>query len=357
MILRILSAFVFLFVTGFIFAGEREIPVRISVVKMAPVHEQLPLTGMITARRLSSLSSRVDAMVTVVLVNEGDLVKKGDILIKLDKVLADFDVQRAAAALEEAKARLQESIRQRDELGKLIKNQYLAKTSYETAISEVRIKDAIVKRLQAAYQRNIELADQHLIKAPFDGIISEKLVESGQWIKVGNTVLKLVDIENLRIEVSVPQRYFTEIQLNTPVTFFTDALRGKHIPAKITHIIPVADMTAHAFPVHIGIDNKDRQYTPGMSARVVFQLASEQAGQSVLLVPRDAIVKKSNQPDSVWIIENKQDTLRVHPVTVTTGRIVKDHVEILGNGLTPGQQIIIRGNEILKPGQKVRLVP
>lgn len=338
-------------------AEEREIPVRVSLVKNSPISEELPLTGMITARRVSSLSPRVDGHVTQVLVNEGDYVKKGDILIELDKVLAEYDVQSAAAAVQEAKAHLQESIRQRDELGKLIKNQYLAKTSYETAVSEVKIKDAIVKRLKAAYQRNMELAGQHHIKAPFDGVISEKMVESGQWIKVGNPVLELVDVDNLRVEVSVPQYYFSDIQLKTPVTIYTDALPGKPIQAGITHIIPVADATAHAFPVHIGIDNKERQFTPGMSAKAIFQLASNQENPSSLLVPRDAIVKKSNHPDSVWVVEDKQGALRVFPVTVTTGKIFKDQVEILGNELKPGQQIVIRGNEILKPGQKVRRVP
>ena len=346
-----------LFITSFLHAAEREIPVRVAVVERAPVREEIPLTGMMAADRFSSLSSQVDALVMEVLVDEGDFVKKGDVLITLDKLLAEYDVKRAAAALEEARVRLSEGIRKRDELKKLIKNQYHAKTSYETAVTEVRIGQAVMERLEAAYKHDLEVVNQHTIKAPFAGVISKQFVESGQWIKVGNSVLELVNIDTLRVEVAVPQHYFSKLQLKTPVTIYSDALPGQNITAAITHIIPVANFTAHTFPVHIEIDNKQHRYTPGMSTRFVFQLSSGQQTAAVLLVPKDAIVKKIDQPDRVWVIGKEQHSWHVNPVVVTTGRVYKNNVEILQGDLKPGQQIVIRGNEILKPGQKVRILP
>jgi membrane fusion protein, multidrug efflux system len=346
-----------LFFASFVHAAERVVPVRAAIVKRAPLAEVIPLTGVIKAKRFSSLSSQVDALVMKVWVDEGDYVKKGNILITLDKLLAEYDVKRAAAALEEAKARLSERIRKRDELKTLIKNQYLAKTAYETAVTEVRIGRAVVDRLQSAYKQDLEVVNQHTIKAPFAGVISKKFVESGQWIKVGNAVLELVDIDTLRVEVAVPQHYFSKLKLKTPVIIFPDALPGHKFTAAISHIVPVANVTAHTFPVHIEFNNKHRQYTPGMSARVIFQLSTGKDRETVLLVPKDALVKKIDQPDRVWVISKGPQSWYVNPVTVTTGRVYNNEVEILQGELQAGQQIVIRGNETLQPGQQVRLLP
>ena len=213
---------------------------------------------------------------------------------------AGYDVKRSAASLAEAEAELRESIRQRDEFSKLIEKKYMAITAFEGAVSNVRIKSAIVKRIEANHKRNIELLKRHKIKAPFGGVISKKLIETGQWLKVGDTVLELVDINHLRVEVLAPQRYYSRLQQGVPVTIFPDTLPGKEIKATISHKIPVANATAHTFPIHIEIENNDRLVTPGMTTRVVFQVSSGKTKQSVLLVPRDAIVKNNTQWDSVW---------------------------------------------------------
>ena len=332
-------------------------PVRVAVVKQAPIREEIALTGTIAAQRISNLSSRVDALVTEVLVEAGNAVKKGDELVRLDSALAEYDVKRSAAAVTEAQAELRESIRKRDEFSKLIEKKYLAKTSYEAAASDVHIKTAIVNRLQADHKRNIELLSQHVIKAPYDGIISKKLIETGQWIKVGNSVMELVDMKNLRVEVSVPQRYYSRLQQGMPTIIYPDALPGREIKAGITYKIPVANVTARNFPVHIEIENKDNEFTPGMTIRVVFLVSTGESGRPVLLAPRDAIVKKVNKPDRVWVVKRERESQSVYPITVKIGRVFEDDVEILEGEIEPGMQVVIRGNEILKPGQRVNISP
>ncbi|MGR9100379.1 MAG: efflux RND transporter periplasmic adaptor subunit, partial [Gammaproteobacteria bacterium] len=283
-------------------AAEYAVPVRVAAVQRAPMREELSLTGTIAAQRFSNLSSRVDALVTEVRVEAGESVSKGDELIRLDKSLAEFDVKRSAAAVEEARAQLQESIRKKEEFASLIEKKYLAKTSYEAAVSDVRIKQAALVRLQAEHQRDVELLAQHVIKAPFDGIVSRKAVETGQWIKVGDSVLELVDIENLRVEVSVPQRYYSKLQRGMPAVVYPDALPGRKIEAAITFKIPVASVTARNFPVHIAFKNRGNLYTPGMTVRAVFSIGADAAGGTVLTVPRDAVTKTVNRPDSVWVV-------------------------------------------------------
>ena len=354
---KILLMFLLLFYGFSAFAEQRSVPVRVAVVRQMPVQKQITLPGQISSQRISSLSSRVDAMVVAVRVEEGDKVKKGDVLIKLDDQLSRYDVSRSAAALEEARARLSESKRQRSEFSKLVDNKFIANSSFEAAESNVRISAAIVKRLQAEYRRNQELLSRHEIKAPFDGVVSEKRVEAGQWIKVGNSVLTLVDIYHLRVEVAVPQRFFSQLALTTKVLFVPDALLPQQqISASISQIIPVANETSHNFPVHIKFDNDSNQLTSGMTVRV--RLMPESVSQTEsLLIPRDAIVKQPDNKQQVWVLKKLQEGYQVHPVTVTTGRVANNQVEIVSGQLQKGDQVVIRGNEILKPGQTVRVIP
>lgn len=338
-------------------AAETAVPVRTALVQRQAIGEQLPLTGNMTTRRFANLSPQVDAWVKEVLVEAGDVVEQGAILIQLDDVMARYEVRRSAAALEEARAQLQESERKRDELGKLIKNQYLARSSYDTSVSQVHINQAVVKRLQAVYERNKELAARHVLKAPYAGVIGKKRVESGQWVKVGDTVLELVDIEHLRLEVQVPQRYFLQLQPQTPVWIYPDALLEQPIKATVSRKIPVADAAAHTFPVFIAIHNRQRRYMPGMSAKAVFELDGARNNPPVLLVPRDAVIKRSGRPDSVWVLKSEQGQWRAYPVNIETGRAGNENVEVVSGELRRGDQVVIRGNETLKPGQLVRVIP
>ena len=101
-------------------------------------------------------------------------------------------------------------------------------------------------------------------------------------------------------------------------------------------------MTAHTFPVHIDIENYDHLVTPGMTARVIFQVPLHQKNQAVLLMPQDAIVKKNKQWDIVWVIKQGQNGQTVYPVSIKTGRVYKDDIEIIEGNINPGMQVVIR---------------
>ncbi|WP_305907798.1 efflux RND transporter periplasmic adaptor subunit [Methylomarinum sp. Ch1-1] len=337
-------------------AAEQGVPVRVAPVERMSRGQQLSLPGEITTQRISQISSRVDAMVVEVKVEEGSYVEQGDVLIRLDDQLTRFDLERSIAALEEARAQLQESKRQRGEFSRLIGDKFIAKTSYEAAQSKVRISAAVVKRLQAERQRFQELLNRHVIKAPFSGVISEKLVEVGQWVKVGNSVLTLVDNHHLRVEVDVPQRYFSRLSTDTDVVIVPDALPAQKLTTKVSHIIPVANATSHYFPVHIDIDSESLTLAPGMTVRVKL-LSGPDRQKPVLLVPRDALIKQPDQSDSVWLIKKQQDQLQAQAVEVTVGQVFDNLVEIVAGQIADGDRVVIRGNEILKPGQVVRIIP
>lgn len=338
-------------------AGDKAVPVKVAPVLRAPLQQQLSLPGEVVSQRISLLSSQVDGMVWEVSVEEGQHVEKGELLLRLDDDLARFELQRAIAALQEAEAQWRESKRQRGEFSKLVGKSFIANTSYESAEAKVRINAAAVKRAQAEKERYQALLARHEIKAPFSGVISEKNVEAGQWVKVGDGILTLVDDGNLRVEAWTPQRYFPLLSRETEVEIQPDdVLPAKTVTARLSHIIPVANADSHYFPVHIDLSRQQLNLTPGMSVRVKLKLTGA-GSQSALLVPRDALIKKADNADSVWVLEQKPQGLYVQEVPVTVGQISNNQVEIIAPSLTEDDRVVVRGNEILKPGQAVRVIP
>lgn len=190
-------------------------PVNTIEVATAPLHEEIPLTGSVTARRVSRLSPKVEGFVAEVLVDEGDMVRAGDELLRLDPIMAEIDLSRAQAQLDEASARLKDAQRQRREARQLVKQQHIASTDYESSIAQVEINSTAQQRLQAELSRQQKVLARHSIYAPFDGVVSEKLIEVGQWVETSTTVLELVEFSVLRIELPVPQLYFSQVEIGT----------------------------------------------------------------------------------------------------------------------------------------------
>jgi RND family efflux transporter MFP subunit len=341
---------------AFLAAGQLQSQALVVVARAqrAPVAEQLNLTGTAVARRVSRLSPKVDALVAEVLIDDGDAVEAGQMLLRMDAVIANVELNSAAAALEEAKAQLKNARRRRDESAELAGQNLVAESVYAGTIAEVEIRAAAVKRLEADLARQQEIVSRHTVTAPFAGVIAEKLVEVGQWVQRGTPVLELVEIDVLRIEVPIPQAYFQRVQVGTPVKVRFDASPGQVQEAAVSFRIPVSDPTARTFPVRIELDNRSGQQAPGMSARVAFLLGDSKS-QEVLQLPRDALVRQRDGTHLVWVVNESGSGWVASAVTVIPGRNVGDRVEVANKIITNGTRVVVRGNENLRDGQQVRI--
>lgn len=333
-------------------AQDRVTPVSVVEATTAPLSEEIPLTGSVTARRSSRISPKLDGFVAEVLVEEGDQVRAGEPLLKLDRVMAEIELTRAQAELDEAAARLKEAKRQHDEAGSLVDKKHIAKTAFDAAGAEVTISAAVVTRLEANLKRQQESLSRHTISAPFDGVVSEKLVEVGQWVETSTPLIEVVEVQPIRVDVPVPQRYFSFVDVGTPVSIDFDAVPDRTFSASVTMKIPVGHETARTFPVRIEMDNADGTIAPGMSARVRLRL---RRSDEAVLLPRDSIVRKPDGSNSVWVVAQEDGVMKVRRVEVEVGRAQQDHIEILHGSLKTGDLVVIRGNEILRPGQTVSI--
>lgn len=338
-----------------IFGNEPITPVSVVAVQSGQVNEEVPLTGSVTSIRTSSISPKESGYVETISVDEGDMVNRGDRILQLDKQLAEIEITRVRAQLDEAIASVKEFERQRDEAAELVEKKHIASTAFKAAAAQVEINKAVVQRLRAELRHQQVIAERHQVVAPFSGVISEKLVEVGQWVDSNTALFRLTELDPLRIEVPVPQFYFNRIQTGTPVTIRFDAIPSQLLQAIVSKRVPVSNQTARTFPVFIRFSNAELIVTPGMSVRVIFQLKDKNSGDT-LFIPRDAIVQSPNGDKTVWVVASNDGKDTVKPIAVQTGNSIRQHIEIDAADLAVGDRVVIKGNGLLRPGQNVNII-
>jgi RND family efflux transporter MFP subunit len=352
---RLLSVFALLAIAFPASGQQAGAPVVVAEVERAPAADELVLSGTATARRNSLVSPPTDGLVTEVLVDVGDRVKKGQPVVRLDKVIAEHELATARAALDEGLARLADAERKRDEAAKVHARALIADTVYESAVAEASIQAAAVERLRAEYERRRELLDRHTVRAPFAGIVARKMAEAGQWTQRSEALLEIVDTEVLRVDVAVPQDYFAEVRPGTPASLRFDAMPDEPIDSSVTTRVAVGDPAARTFLARIELANPGLRFTPGMSARVALRPGGQDGG-GVLRVPRDALVRLEDGSYRLWRIHEADGSPVARPVAVDVRRFAGRFAILAPGAVESGERVVVRGNEILRPEQAVQVV-
>ncbi len=328
------------------------VPVGVETARTGSIAEEVALNGTLLARRIARLSPETDGLVTEVLVDDGDRVAAGAVVVRLDRRLARIALAAADARLAEARARHAEAERRHTELEELQASRHVADTSVASARAQIEIEAALVRQAAAELERAEELLTRHDVRAPFAAVVQHKRVERGEWVETGSVVAELVDVEVLRLEVPVPQFYFGDVAAGTPASIRFDALPERVFEAAVTRRIAVSDPASRTFRARIELPNDSGLLAPGMSARVTLRIG-DPAAPPALLLPRDAVVRKPDGSASVWVVVEEDGVSKAVPRAVQTGRAYREHVEVVEGDISAGERVVVRGNEILRPGQSV----
>ena len=332
--------------------GQQQAPaVVVATATEQAVIEEIPVSGTVTAPRVAQLSPEIAGLVREVLVDAGDHVDAGALLVRLDATLAALELEAAAAATDQVREELADAQRRLEDANLLARSRGIAETEIRARESEVRA-DTAALRLRVAEQRRVEeRLQRHEIRAPFAGLIAQKQTEAGEWVAPGDPVLELVADQGLRIDFPVPQGYFPRIGEDTPISIMLDALPGRSITARIGSIVPVSDPNARTFLIRVYPQDKGLPLTPGMSASGILRLGT---GEQRVVVPRDALLRHPDGRVTLWVIEASGETITVSERQVQTGPAFDGMVAIL-SGLEAGSQVVVEGNEGLRQGQQVTI--
>jgi RND family efflux transporter MFP subunit len=326
-------------------------PVVVAQVEREAVIEEVPLSGTVSSPRVAQLSPEVAGLVNQVLVEAGDRVEAGAVLVGLDHTLAKLALEAAEAATEQAREELSDARRRLNDARSLVKSRGIAETEIRTRESEVRADAATLRLRVAEKRREEERLRRYEISAPFAGVISRKLTEVGEWVMPGDEVLELIAIKGLRIDFRAPQGLFPRIGSDSIIEVRLDALPGRPVPARIGEIVPVSDPRARTFLVRVYPIQPDLPLTPGMSAAGVLKL---QSGDRAVVVSRDALLRHPDGRITVWVVEGEGATATVRERRVETGFAFDGRVAIR-SGLEVGTRVVVEGNEALQQGQQVSI--
>ncbi len=321
-------------------------PVRVAIVEKNMVSSQLSLVGTAEAIAGSTVAAEVSGIVEYYPVKEGDFVKKDALLVRLRSTEVKLQMNGAIAAQERIRANLKNAEKELSRFSKLKDTDSIAARQYDEVLykhnallQEFLQKEAEVDRLE--YE-----IEQKQVFAPFSGFIAEEYTQVGEWIDNGGPVARLVNLEQIRITVDMPERYVVMLSAQSDVAVMIKSLTNNFnfFSGRIYAVLPYGDRNARTFPVRINLDNPDYKIKSGMEAIVTFNLAGT---KSALLIPKDAVVTAGNSRLVFLLSDNK-----VIPVNVKIVGYYDGNIAVEGE-LKPGDKVVIRGNERLMPGQTV----
>ncbi|HYX74703.1 MAG TPA: efflux RND transporter periplasmic adaptor subunit [Steroidobacteraceae bacterium] len=334
----------------------------------------LDATGYVTARRQATVSAQITGTVAAVLIEEGDHVKEGQVIGRLDDTAQRAALAQAQAQLHSAQALLQQAQAQlaqnqrdvkRDEdlLGrKLVSEQAveLARTQVESQTAQVEAQRKQID-LAAANVRAAQVQlDYCTVRAPFTGVVIAKAAQVGEIISplsagggfTRTGIGTLVDMDSLEVEVDVNEAYINRVEPGQRVASVLNAYPDWRIPSHVIAIIPTADRSKATVKVRIGLDVKDNRIVPDMGVRVSFLEAAKTADETHgrargVLVPAAAL-RKDGEQDVVFVLQGQ----RLQRRAVTLGGVSGEARQLL-TGVSAGEAVVIDGPAGLRDGARV----
>jgi membrane fusion protein, multidrug efflux system len=313
--------------------GARVTVVEVQPVERGSIARQVTVSGIVEPLRTIGVNSQLSGAVTSVLVQEGDRVRRGTVLARMDSREIAAQFASAEASFEVARAAYERAEQLRERRVITLPEYERERTAYAAARAQV---DQLRTRLSYA-----------TITAPLDGVITEKRVESGDVVGNQARLFDLADVSQLVARVGVSELDIVELEQGDHVTITLDAHPNRALRGRIRRVFPSADPTTRLVPVEVVFDTESARFArPGFLARVTFNLATS---DNVLLLPVGAVLGGQGA-QAVFIVEDGTATRR----TVRTGLTSQGRIEIV-DGLTEGESVVVVGNTNLRDGMTVRV--
>ena len=333
----------------------------------------LDATGYVTARREATVSSKVTGKLAEVLIEEGVLVKEGQVLARLEDADEQAQLHLAQAQVGAVKAQLGQLQAQSQQAQRNLKRQQELNARHLTTTQALEDARTAVQSLNAqlqAQQMQVGVADAQwrvaqinldntIIRSPFAGVIVAKAAQPGEIVSPmsaggGYTrtgIGTIVDMDSLEIEVDVNEAYINRVKPQQNVVAVLDAYPDWKIPAEVIAIIPTADRSKATVRVRIALKVKDPRIVPDMGIRVSFYESSPNNPQQALqgvLVPASAIVQRDGQT-VVFVI--KGDAAQRHVVTAGAGY---GDLRLIETGLENGARVVRAPPANLQDGMRIK---
>ncbi|WP_299983384.1 efflux RND transporter periplasmic adaptor subunit [Desulfobacula sp.] len=339
--------------------SETVIPVKVEYAALHEFQDTSNAVGTLRAREVNPLSPKVAGNVDDVLVDIGDRVKAGQVVIVLDRTSFQLGVNQAKAACQSAKAAIAQARSQFDQAqkeyhratrllaGKVIPQSRFDATeaAYNTAMEAMAVTKGNYNQSLAV----LETAREHLknaqIRSSITGIVVDRNVEVGQSVAPGVQVLKIIDQTAIKVDVELPEKDFGRINIDDQAVVSVDAYQGQDFPGKVTMINPMVDPRVRTFRVRIEISNPSGRLVDGMFARVKLLTGRRTA----LAVSRDSLHRLPGS-GTFYVFIVQGDKIKKQSIKIK--KMGDKYAEVL-EGLVKGEKIVASGAGRLRSGIRV----
>lgn len=339
--------------------GPPPASVRVAQVQMQTLQHRVAVVGRLQEVRRVTVTAEVEGKITDLAVDEGDRVTGGETkLAQIDEVWANLNLKSAQASVAAAQAELDQAKSDLDQLERLSKAGSAKAKEVEdqrtlVAANQARFESAIAQRDRAETE-----AQRAAIVAPFDGAVSQTLIEVGQWVDPGDGVVEMISIGEIDAVVDVPERFVNGLQVGDEVEVKIESI-GHEVVGQIVSVRPDGMNASRTFPVKIRLPDHEGQLRAGMS--VVAQVPISRKGEFIT-VPRDAVLFGASGA-AVWYAAQMGGPMPAalpEPVNVLFGAGERYAVEPLPGGeypaLNQGTRVVIEGAERLFPTQPLSIM-
>ncbi len=324
-------------------------PVSAVSIDDEPFSEKRSFFGQVRAVSDARLGAAESGRVRKVHVVEGDTVKKGQLLVELDDQLARVQLSEAMASRKQTNARSEQAKFEVERYGKLREEQVVSELEASRKQSEAQTLEAVAQEDAARVEREAERLRRHRITAPFDGTVTELVVDPGDWLNAGEVALQLVTSGHVEVDVHVPASMLDSLDRVEEVTV---SYGQRRVPARVASAVDALDPETRTALLRVTPQEDAPGLRVGAGVYVQFVVVPDEG----INIPRDAIVYGVAKP-RVFLLEAG----KAEPVNVEILATSDDRALVKAEELEVGKRLIVRGNERLRPGQavdeKAALVP
>lgn len=310
-------------------------PVETAVVTRGSVADRFEAVGTLEAVDAITVVAQIDAQVTSISYREGSVIEKGGLIAQLDDAQLKAEEARAEALRDQKKTSY-------ERVKSIVEQKAAAPQDLDDAAAALKMAEADLALIQARL-------DKTRITAPFTGLVGARRVSPGAFVRTGQPITDLANLDELRIIFYAPERYVPYLRRGAQVSVSTPAYPGYELKGRTDVVESVVDPQTRNIKIVARVSNRGRKFRPGMSANVSAVLSEK---KNSLLIPDEAVFAEGDQ-NLVYVIK-PDSTVTRQPVTL--GIRLSNAVEVL-EGLQAGTRVVSAGHQKLFEGAKVIPIP
>jgi membrane fusion protein, multidrug efflux system len=364
-------------------AAPLPVAVKVTAVESQPIDRFLRVTGSLAADEQAEVAAETSGRVIATPIERGTRVAAGTVLIRVAGEEANASLREAEANAAQIEARLgltpgqpfdpahvpevlnakasldwaeadfnrikallDQKVVSQSEFDQKQTQMQAARQQYQTAQNAAQQSYLALQAARARVDLARKTAADTVVRAPFAGLVAERLVSTGDYVTRGMKVATVVRIDPLRVELTVPEQYLSQVKEGQPVKLTVDAYEGETFPANVRFVSPALKTDQRALTVEAIAPNADGRLKPGLFVTAFLQ---EPAAAPALLVPSTAVETIAGT-SRVYVINGEKAEERI----VTTGERVGDRIE-LATGVTAGETVTVNPHGKLADGSRIQI--